>query len=316
MGYDLRHLLIGAEGTLGLITAASLRLFPQPAETATAWVAVDSPAAALDLLAALRERARRGDLGLRADARAGPRLPRRGAAAGAAAAAMRRRTGGCWSRPATRPARGIGARLEAALGRGARERARRGRADRAERGAARGLLGRARGDPGGEPADRGDLEPRHLAAAVAARRVRRARRRRWWPALDPELRINCFGHLGDGNLHYNVFPPRGAAGGRSTRRCGGPVKEAVHDLVHALGGSVGGGAWGGAAEDRRSRALRRPGQARGDAGDQAGARPGGHPEPGRGAGQMVAQFRRAWRKLRPFSLGGRREGALYPDWRV
>ena len=52
MGYDLRHLLIGAEGTLGLITAASLRLFPLPGETATAWVAVASPAAALDLLGA------------------------------------------------------------------------------------------------------------------------------------------------------------------------------------------------------------------------------------------------------------------------
>ena len=54
MGYDLRHLLIGSEGTLGLITAASLRLYPQPGETATAWVPVGSPAAALDLLAALR----------------------------------------------------------------------------------------------------------------------------------------------------------------------------------------------------------------------------------------------------------------------
>ena len=35
MGYDLRHLLIGSEGTLGIITAASLRLYPMPAEAAT-----------------------------------------------------------------------------------------------------------------------------------------------------------------------------------------------------------------------------------------------------------------------------------------
>ena len=28
-------------------------------------------------------------------------------------------------------------------------------------------------------------------------------------AIEPALRVNCFGHLGDGNLHYNVFPPRG-----------------------------------------------------------------------------------------------------------
>ena len=27
--------------------------------------------------------------------------------------------------------------------------------------------------------------------------------------LNPELRVNCFGHIGDGNLHYNVFPPKG-----------------------------------------------------------------------------------------------------------
>ena len=58
-------------------------------------------------------------------------------------------------------------------------------------------------------------------------------------ALDPDLRINCFGHLGDGNLHYNVFPPRGRPAVGRTRRCGCAVKDAVHDLVHALGGSVG-----------------------------------------------------------------------------
>lgn len=48
-GYDLRDLLIGSEGTLGVITAAALKLFPIPAERETAIVAVDSPAAALKL---------------------------------------------------------------------------------------------------------------------------------------------------------------------------------------------------------------------------------------------------------------------------
>ena len=55
MGYDLRHLLIGSEGTLGLITAASLRLHPLPGERATAWVAVASPEAALLLFHRLRQ---------------------------------------------------------------------------------------------------------------------------------------------------------------------------------------------------------------------------------------------------------------------
>lgn len=48
-GYDLRDLLIGSEGTLGVITAASLKLFPIPAERETAIVALESPAAALKL---------------------------------------------------------------------------------------------------------------------------------------------------------------------------------------------------------------------------------------------------------------------------
>ena len=54
-GYDLKSLLIGSEGTLGVITAACLKLFPQPRSVATAWVAVPSPAAAIALLAQLRE---------------------------------------------------------------------------------------------------------------------------------------------------------------------------------------------------------------------------------------------------------------------
>jgi len=53
-GYDVKSLFIGAEGTLGVITAASLKLFPLPADTATALVGVDSPRAALELLARLR----------------------------------------------------------------------------------------------------------------------------------------------------------------------------------------------------------------------------------------------------------------------
>ena len=51
------------------------------------------------------------------------------------------------------------------------------------------------------------------------------------------FRVNCFGHLGDGNLHYNVFPAPGRSrADHDSQRAA--IKACVHDMVHARGGSV------------------------------------------------------------------------------
>ena len=52
----------------------------------------------------------------------------------------------------------------------------------------------------------------------------------------PGTRVNAFGHLGDGNIHFNVRPPAGA-GPHWVRDGSGPVTAFVHDLVTAAGGS-------------------------------------------------------------------------------
>jgi FAD/FMN-containing dehydrogenase len=54
-GYDIKQLLIGAEGTLGIITAATLKLFPKPRQTVTAFVALSDPEQAVVLLRHMRE---------------------------------------------------------------------------------------------------------------------------------------------------------------------------------------------------------------------------------------------------------------------
>jgi FAD/FMN-containing dehydrogenase len=70
-GYDLKNLFIGSEGTLGIITAASLRLVPRPRSVETAFVGVPSPQASVDLLGIASERTAGGVTSFELMARSG-----------------------------------------------------------------------------------------------------------------------------------------------------------------------------------------------------------------------------------------------------
>ncbi|MEM7489018.1 MAG: FAD-binding oxidoreductase, partial [Pseudomonadota bacterium] len=204
-GYDLRHLLIGAEGTLGVITAATLKLLPRPVRTGAALLVVRDPAAALDLLNLARDRIGEGVSAFELIGRTGfdflaETMPD-----------IRRPLGNPdWS-----------VLIDLGLG--------------------------ASGDP--QAALEGLFEVAHGAGLVTDGVVAQSEQQRatFWtlresipeanrrigavsshdisvptaaiPAFIAEgpsrlaevgtFRINCFGHVGDGNLHYNVFPMPG-----------------------------------------------------------------------------------------------------------
>jgi FAD/FMN-containing dehydrogenase len=235
LGYDLRNLLIGSEGTLGLITAASLRLHPRPEETATAWIAVQSPAAALELLARMRlalgsaisafELMHVAGLAFLSEALpAQPQPPALGTDWIVLAEAADARAAGI-------PAR-LEAVLAAALEAGVATDALLAQTDaqRATFWGVRETIPEANRLIGAVASHDVALPVARLAGFIEAAGAAVA-------AIDPALRVNCFGHLGDGNLHYNVFPPRGRnRAAYEAQRAG--ITRVVHDLVAGMGGSV------------------------------------------------------------------------------
>jgi FAD/FMN-containing dehydrogenase len=233
-GYDLRHLLIGSEGTLGIITAAALRLFPRPRETATAFCAVPDPEAACALLRALRDRL--GDtvsafelmsgVGMEFLAQTLPDCPRPPVQ-------------GRWF-ALVEAEGGRGARVAEALEAGLAEAFDAGLIEDAaiaQSQAQRDAFWRVREDTPEANRRIGAVASHDVSVPLAAVSRYIAEAGAAIAAIDPGLRINCFGHVGDGNLHYNVFPPAGvnrAACDAVRAR----VTRAAHDVADALGGSV------------------------------------------------------------------------------
>ena len=231
-GYDLKHLFMGQEGTLGIITAASLKLFPKPKARQTAFIGVASPAAALALLTLARDHATVATFEL---------VPRIGVDFVLAHTASRDplATPHPWyvlletvSAEPTGLANATDAFLEEGLERGLvtdavvaasldqRDAFWRIREDLSA------VQGREGGSIKHDVAVPVGSIPAFMEEAEAAVRARM-----------PDVRIVAFGHLGDGNLHYNLSQPVGADKDAFLARWG-EMNAIVHAVVARYAGSI------------------------------------------------------------------------------
>ncbi len=235
-GYDVKQLFIGAEGTLGIVTAACLRLFPLPAASATACVAVPSPAAALGLLGRLRrelgdsvtsfELIPRIALELLCRHISGSRDPFGRAHAWYVLAEV--------SLPQSDA--GLGERFEASLAAAIEAGFAEDAATAASESQRRAFWRLREAIPEAQRAEGPGLkhdvavEPARVPAFVEEGRALVER-------LAPGARLIAYGHLGDGNLHFNLNV-RAGDDGRALLASGEVIRRAVHDLVARHRGSI------------------------------------------------------------------------------
>ena len=229
-GYDLKHLFIGAEGTLGIITAAVLKLFPRPAARETALVGVASPKAALELFTRMRAHAGESLTAFEAMSRFSVQL------------ALKHSQGVTDPLAAPHPwyvlveLSGAAPRplLESAL------------ADALEDGIVADAVIAASGVQAAdlwriretipEAQKREGASIKHdisVPLSMTPAFIERATR-----MVENELegvRVVAFGHLGDGNIHFNLSQPEGSDGDEFLSHW-----KHVNDLVHVLAVEMGG----------------------------------------------------------------------------
>ena len=240
-GYSLRDLYIGSEGTLGLITAATLKLFPQPAATLTALAACASPREAVALLGLVRAQLGSTLTGfevMNATARelVARHLPQ-------IAQPLRRSDGGfpAWSvlleqadeqgpQQAQQRLEGV---LAQALERGLIEDAVVAKNIAESRGLwhLREAIPLAQSEEGLNIKHDIALPVSRIPDFIASMDATLQR-------LHPGCRVVDFGHLGDGNLHYNVQAPAGVEAAAFLEREEPGINAVVYDAVQALGGSI------------------------------------------------------------------------------
>jgi FAD/FMN-containing dehydrogenase len=234
-GYDLRHLFIGSEGTLGVITGATLKLYPQPAASSTALAAVASLDAAVELLQL-------------AQARLGASLTGFEAMGGYALGLVRQHfpqlaqplPPGAWTvlleqsdSESAAHAHGLfEALLETALDRGLISDA----AVAASLEQSKAMWHLRESIPMAQSVEGPNIK-HDIALPISAIGAFVASTDAALLRTFPGVRLVNFGHLGDGNLHYNVQPPIGADAAAYLGEHEHAVNTLVFDAVGEYGGS-------------------------------------------------------------------------------
>jgi FAD/FMN-containing dehydrogenase len=234
-GYDLKHLFIGAEGTLGIITAAVLKLFPRPRARQTAFVGLASPADALSLLNLAQARAGSSLVTFEIMPRIGIDFVLRHSH-GARDPLSGKHAWYVLMELASQAEHGLQETAESLLG----EALEQGFAEDAALATSldqRAAFWRLREHLSEVQKHEGGSIKHDVSVPVASVPAFMERATEAVEATLPGARVVAFGHVGDGNIHFNISQPIGADKAAFLARWH-DMNDVVHAIVASYGGSI------------------------------------------------------------------------------